>query len=265
MNPPHDDRSWRSRLIDRRLPWKADPIRPAEVGDELCKVALARENILEDAEYRKVSPNWFIVEVSQENYAIYYLPLESQLLDQWKDRLLNHLLTVNDRQGRSEFRFAGPVKLEIRPVAALKPNQARIHFRFQPFGPDQPSTGAAPADACLRSADGFELWPLRSRIVTIGRDRSCDIPLVAPDVQQKKLVSGRHAFILCQDGSYRLFDGSPDGRQSRNGTYVNLVRVTHAGVLLKDGDQILLAALDPARPDPHAAGVAGLWFQMECP
>lgn len=264
MNPPQDDRVWRSRLVDRRLPWKADPIRPAEISDELCAAALARENTLEDAEYRKVSPNWFVIEINQENYALNYLPLESHLLGQWKERLLSHLLTVNDRQGRAEFRFAGPVKIEIRPVASLKPSQARILLRFQPLGPASPTGEGSLLAGCLRSSDGSQVWPLQSGIVTIGRDISCDIHLASPAVQQKKLVSGRHAYLHCREGSYRLYDGSPDGRPSRNGTYVNLVRVPQSGVLLNNGDQILLAALDPDRPDPHAAGVAALWFQVDC-
>jgi hypothetical protein len=259
MNQPKDSPFWRSRLLDRRLPWNADPIRPSEIGDGLCEAALARENLLEDAEYHKVSPNWFVVEVSQENYQLNYLPIQGQILGQWKDRLLNCLLTANNRQGRREFRFAGAVRVEIRPASGLKPSQARILCSIQAG-----DSGQSPVSACLQSADGSKAWPLRPGVVTIGRNAACDVYIDFPEVKRKKLVSGRHAYIYCQEGSFRLFDGSPDGRPSRNGTFVNLVRVPRSGVALKEGDQILLAVSDPARPDPQAPGVAVLWFRLEC-
>jgi len=100
--------------------------------------------------------------------------------------------------------------------------------------------------------------------MTIGRHAACDIYIDSSEVQRKKLVSGRHAYIYCQEGSFRLFDGSPDGRPSRNGTFVNLARVPRSGVALKEGDQILLAVSDPTRPDPQTPGVAVLWFRLEC-
>jgi hypothetical protein len=259
MNLPLEGPFWRSRLLDRRLPWNAEPIRPSEIGDGLCEAALARENLLEDAEYHKILPNWFVVEVSQEIYQLNYLPLQGQILGQWKDRLLNCLLTVNNRQGRNEFRFAGAVRVEIRPVNGLKSSQARILCSIQAV-----ETGQSPVSACLQSADGSKTWPLRPGNVTIGRDAACDVYIDFPDVQRKKLVSGRHAYIYCQEGSYRLFDGSPEGRPSRNGTFVNLVRVPRTGVALEEGDQILLAVSDPSRPDPQAPGVAVLRFRLIC-
>jgi len=259
MNQPMDSPSWRSRMLDRRLPWNADPIRPSEIGDGLCEAALARENLLEDAEYHKVSPNWFVVEVSQENYQLNYLPIQGQILGQWKNRLLNCLLTANNRQGRNEFRYAGAVRVEIRPVPDLKSSQARILCSIQTGDMVQ-----SPVSACLQSTDSSKAWPLRPGIMTIGRDAACDIYIDSPEVQHKKLVSGRHAYIYCQEDSFRLFDGSPDGRPSRNGTFVNLARVPRSGVALKEGDQILLAVSDPTRPDPQASGVAVLWFRLEC-
>jgi FHA domain len=259
MNQSMDGPFWRSHLLDRHLPWNAGPIRPSEIGDGLCEAALARENLLEDAEYHKVSPNWFVVEVSQENYQLNYLPIQGQILGQWKDRLLNCLLTVNNRQGRSEFRFAGAVRVEIRPAHGLKPSQARILCSIQAG-----EIGQSPVSACLQSADGSKAWPLRPGVVTMGRDAACDVYIDSPEVQRKKLVSGRHAYIYCQEDSFRLFDGSPDGRPSKNGTFVNLARVPRSGVALKDGDQILLAVSDPTRPDPQAPGVAVLWLRLEC-
>ena len=264
MNQATDGPLWRSRLLKRRLPWDASPIRPTEIADGLCEAALARENLLEDAEYHKISPNLFVVEVSQENYQLNYLPLRSQILDQWKDRLLNCMLTVNNRQGRNEYRFAGAVRTEIRPVAGLKASQARILCTHQSGETDQDSADGAALPACLISEDGSKAWPLRLGLVTIGRNVACDVYLDSPEVQRKKLVSGVHAYLYCQENNFRLYDGSPDGRPSRNGTFVNLARVPQSGVALNEGDQILLAVTNPARPDPQVSGVAVLWFRLEC-
>ncbi len=86
---------------------------------------MQRGNLLEDVNYQKITPNNFVVEIEQDNYARNYRPLEDHILQQWKDRLLSHLSTVNSRQGRTEYRFAGPVKVEIRAVTDLRSTQAR--------------------------------------------------------------------------------------------------------------------------------------------
>jgi len=84
--------------------------------------------------------------------------------------------------------------------------------------------------------------------------------LDVPHVREKRLISSRHATIHCHSGQCRLFDGSPDGRRSANGTYVNGRRVPPEGHDLRDGDVIILAALDPDNPRPDLPGVVGLVF-----
>ena len=69
MKPLPSEEPWRVRLIGSRLPWGSRSDRPADVGNELCSALLARENILEDANYQKITPNQFVVEVDTENYA----------------------------------------------------------------------------------------------------------------------------------------------------------------------------------------------------
>src|SRR5512147_2528316 len=103
MKPQPSEESWQVRLVGSRLPWGGSPIRPAEVGDGLRAAMLARENVLEDANYQKVAPNRFVVEVSQENYIRNYQPLEEQILTQWNQKLLGTLMTANNRQGRMEY------------------------------------------------------------------------------------------------------------------------------------------------------------------
>jgi pSer/pThr/pTyr-binding forkhead associated (FHA) protein len=94
----------------------------------------------------------------------------------------------------------------------------------------------------------------------MGRDPGCDIYLDDPTVQQIKLVSSRHAYLVCQDEHYHLFDGTPNGQPSLNGTFVNLLRLPPRGTELKNGDLILLAALDANHPKPDTIGVASLRF-----
>jgi hypothetical protein len=263
MKPQPLAESWQVRMLGTRLLGGGSPIRPAEVGDGLRAALLARENVLEDANYQKVAPNRYIVEVSQENYNRNYQPLEEQILAQWKEKLLKSLMTANSRQGRMDYRFAGPLKIQIRPVTDLKNGQARILCRVQVE--ESGSRSAAPLElpAWLESSPDGLRWPLHLGMVTIGRDVSCEIHLDSPAVREKLLVSSRHAYLYCQERSVHLYDGTPEGQPSLNGTFVNLRRVPPGGIELRDGDLILLAALDPNRPSPETPGVAALIFRQE--
>lgn len=265
MKPIPSKETWRVRVIGSRLPWGSRPDRPADIGDELCAAMLARENVLEDANYQKISPNRFVVEISQENYARNFQVLEAQIIHQWNEKLLAYLLTTNSRQGRQEYRFAGPVTIEIYPSPDLGNDQARIRCRVQAAGEvDSQIEGRIELTACLELLPEGRRWALHPGIVTIGRDMSCDIHLDSPAIQQKKLVSGQHAYLYCRVESYTLFDGSPNGKPSLNGTYVNLHRLSSIGVDLKNGDSILLAALDANHPNPNSPGVASLRFHQDC-
>jgi pSer/pThr/pTyr-binding forkhead associated (FHA) protein len=78
------------------------------------------------------------------------------------------------------------------------------------------------------------------------------------------MVSGEHAHIRCQEGVCRLYDGSPGGKPSLNGTFVNGRPVPAEGQPLRDGDAIILAALDPARPKADTPGAAAFTFEASC-
>lgn len=265
MKPIPSEETWRVRLIGSRLPWGSRPDRPADVGDELCTALLARENILEDANYQKITPNQFVVEIGIENYARNYQLLQDQILHQWNEKLLVHMLTANSRQGRREYRFAGPLKIEIHPVEDLGTSQIRIYSRVKTGGEfDSQTGGQIELSACLEILPDRRRWKLHPGIVTIGRDSSCDIYLDNPVIQQKKLVSSQHAYLNCKTESYRLYDGTQNGNPSLNGTYVNLHRLPSSGVELRNGDLILLAALDANRPNPDTPGVAYLRFYQDC-
>jgi hypothetical protein len=264
MKQPPSEETWRLRSIGSRLPWGRKPDRPAVVGDALCAAMLAQENMLEDANYQKITPNQFVVEIGQENYTRNFRLLEDQILHQWNEKLLVNLLTANSRQGRQEYRFAGPLKIEIHPVADLGTDQARIYCRVQIGGELNPQTASrVNLTACLEFLPGGRRWPLHAGIMTIGRDTSCDITLDDPAVQHKKLVSSQHAYLVCKAESYRLVDGMPNGKASLNGTYVNLHRLPPGGAELKNDDLILLAALNAIHPDPNTSGVASLRFHLD--
>lgn len=237
-------------------------MRPAEVSEALTGVMLARENILEDVNYNKIVPNRYLVELGQDNYARNFQPIQQRVLKQWRDKLLEHLMTTNSRLGRREFRFGGPVTIEIRPVPDLSDPQARILSCIQPESTAvQPPPVVRPA--CLELLNCGERWFLAPGITTMGRDTTCEIHLTQDDVQAKRLVSGQHAYIVNDENGWRLLDGSPSGKPSTNGTYVNGMSIPAEGALLQDGDLITLAALDPDHPLPDTPGVAAFRFNRD--
>jgi len=253
---------WQVRLIKPRLGFLTQANAPAEVSDLLCETLLDRVNLLEDAEFRKIVPNQFIVEFAPVIYARHYAPLANVIGTQWRERLLNYLATANSRQGRREYRFAGQVTVEIRPAPDLEPEQLRILSRLQTEAPEAPPPAALPA--CLESLPDGRSWRLRAGLLTLGRDSACDIFLDLPRVLELKLVSSQHAYLQCASGSYRLFDGSPNGLPSVNGTFVNGQPVPLGGQLMQDGDIVILAAVRPQSPRLDTPGVVGLRFRAVC-
>jgi hypothetical protein len=263
MQPERKENRWRSKLIQPRLRWSKQPIRPAELSEALMGVMLARENILEDVNYNKIVPNCYLVELGQDNYARSFQPIRQRVLKQWMDKLLEHLTTTNSRLGRLEYRFGGPITIEMRPVQNLSDSQARILSCIQPESAAiHPPPVIRPP--CLEHFSDGQRWYLAAGTTTIGRDTTCEIHLTQSDVQEKRLVSAQHAYIINDENSWRLFDGSPAGKSSTNGTYVNGIPVPREGILLQDGDLITLAALDPEHPLADTPGVAVLRFFQDC-
>jgi len=264
-----------------RLPGMGHLIRPADIGEGLRAALLARENMLEDSNYQKVVPNLFIVEIGVENYRRQFRPIERQVIDQWQELLLSDLITANSRQGRKEFRLGGRLQIEVRPAQGLKDTEARILSRIEadspvggapqpssPQGRPRPVRQAAPSGPEPGAAGAFielypsgQRWALYPGMNTIGRSETNQIFLDLPEVQQRRLVSGQHAYILMDGGECFLFDGSPDGKPSVNGTYVNGQRVSRQGHRLQNGDVIILAAVDPAHPSPDTPGAAAFYFR----
>lgn len=254
---------WRKKMIQRTWPFSNMPLRPADVSNELLSLMLARQNVLEDVNYSKIVPNYFIVEVPADVYVRDFEPIRGQVLRQWNERILRRLMTANSRLGRREYRFAGRVRVEMRPENELEPFQVRVVYAIHPDESAAPGA-AVQVVSCLESLAGGRRYPLAAAVVTLGRDAICEIVLDAPAVQQARLVSGRHAHIRQESGRWLIFDGAPYGRPSLNGTFVNGRAVAPQGHALQNGDIVILASLDPAAPRAETPGVAAFRFLSDC-
>lgn len=259
MTQAADDKSWRKKVLQSRIPWVSQQAKPADVSEGLCDILLARENMLEDAGYLKVLPNHYIVELSAENYTRNYQPIEQRILKQWTEKLLECLMTANSRQGRREYSLGGRVQIEVRAATDLKDSQVRILYRIHPDAAG--SIAPAPLPACLEMVHGRRRWPLHRGVITLGREASCDIYLDMPEVQQQRLVSGVHAYLACEGGEVRLFDGTPSGKPSVNGTYINNQRVPPGGRRLLNGEIFLLGIPDPRNPSGKPGSVLFRFYE----
>jgi len=240
---------------------RSGPVLPADVNRYLEKAMLARENVLEGTDYAKIVPNDYVVELNGDNYRQNYEPIEQVVCAHWEARLLDVLNTTNSRWGRKAYRFDGRVRVRIRPVSNLAEGEVRVRCRI---GRDVGTMLAALGSACLELVPGGHTWPLREETVTIGRDESCAICLDMPAVQSARLVSGQHAYIARREGRYVVFDGTPEGKPSTNGTFVNGQRVGQDGRKLDDGDVITLASPDPNQALADGLGAVGLCFHLSC-
>lgn len=258
---------WQMNWLKPGLLWNKQPIKPAEIGDGLCKIMMTPKNMLEDANYNKILPNHYVIELSQENYSLRYEPLRTSLIQQWHDRLVEHLMTANSRLGRKEYRFGGQVQIELRAASDVKEQHARVLCRVEPTAGDAVGRAAprgkdrGKETAFLEMLSGSRRWPLYPGDNTIGRDASCDIFLDSPLIQEKRLVSGQHAVIRVAGTECFLYDGALSGKPSSNGTFVNSQRVPVHGAPLRDGDTIILAAIDPHSPRLDTPGVAAFRFR----
>ncbi len=270
---------WQTKLL--RPGWGKDSLRPADVGESLCAAMMTRKAMLEDANYVKVVPNEFVVEVSEQIYQMHYQPIEQRVQQQWSEKLLEHLTIVNSRLGRKEYAFGGRVRVAVRSASDLIGTQGRILFRVTTAATGgatpPPSMGIHPAPPDITKVDtqptnqtGFldlsvdgRRYALHSGTTTLGRDPACDICVDLPVVQEMRLVSGRHAYIRLENGVYSLYDGDPGGKPSTNGTFVNGRLIPVEGVRLQPGDRIQLAAHNTADPQPDAPGVAVFTFSLD--
>lgn len=238
---------------------KKKSVLPADVSKRLKSAMLDAHNHLEDVNYGKIVPNFFVVEVSPENYAQNYQPIEQQACAQWQQRLLNALSTANSRQGRKAFRFGGAVEVNVRSVADLSEQEVRILSQIRSDGTDEEKSQIA----YLEQIPDGRHWSLKMGINTLGRSSQSNISLDSPIIQERGLISNNHAYIRAENDSFTIFDGALGGKNSRSGTFVNSQSVSESGQKLSDGNVIILAALDREHPRPDTLGAAGFIFHTK--
>jgi hypothetical protein len=256
--PGQLDATLRER-IRQPLALRREAVRPADVVRRLEAAMFDPDNLLEDARYAQVVPNEYTVELEPGNYEQQFRQIEQRLCEQWRVRLLEALDTANQRQGRRLYQFGGPVQVSLRPGAGLAPDAVRIRCRIAP------ETRAAPKPAgCLQRLPKGRAWPLLPGTVTLGRHETSDIFLEDARPGRAPLISAHHAYLVVTETEVRLFDGSPAGRPSLNGTFVNGQRVPAGGQALRPGDVVVLAPLNPKDPRPDGPGVIALKFLERC-
>jgi hypothetical protein len=268
MVPGRSETHWQTNWVKPSFLSNKGAISPAEIGEGLCKIIMTKGNILEDANYNKILPNRFVVELSQDVFRKHYEPLEQSLIQQWREKLVEHLMTTNSRLGRKEYRFGGQLHIALRPAADIVDNRACVLSRVEPHvdlegqKPSSHTRMQGEETGYLESVNGDRRWPLFPGDNTIGRDASSDVFLDIPVIQAKRLVSGQHARIYVDRDQHILYDGSLTGKPSANGTYVNSQRIPDYGLPLQNGDIIILGALHPQHPSVDTPGVAVLRFQQ---
>jgi hypothetical protein len=257
--PKRVDAGLQEQIRQPFLSRRSGPVLPADASRHLEKAMLARENVLEGTDYARIVPNDYVVELNQDNYRQNYEPIEQVVCGRWEARLLDVLNITNNRWGRKAYRFNGRVRVRIHPVLDLTEGEVRVRCRVMS---DVGTMPAAPTRAYIELVPGGHEWLLREETVTIGRGESCTICLDMPAVQNARLVSGRHAYVARREGKYIVFDGTPDGKPSTNGTFVNGQRVGREGRALDDGDTITLASPDSEQALSDGLGTVALRFHL---
>ena len=182
-------------------------LRPVEMGRKLVREMDANRTI--GVNGRTLVPNAFRFTLSVDDYA--------QLTDM-EQQLLRDLGEAAREHGRDEqYRFAGPVEIELIGDESVRPGIFRVQSRFK-----ESEGGAGVGSLILPDGDRV---PLGNYVVSVGRGPDCTIVLGDPN------VSRRHAEIRPTPEGFAVFDLA-----STNGTKVNQVRVPEAS--LNDGDMV---------------------------
>jgi hypothetical protein len=263
--PGQIDAGLRDR-IRQPLPWRrGEPVRPADVREHLESAMFAPENLLEDARYLKIVPNEFVVELNPQNYEQNYRLIEQRIIEQWHARLQAALQTANQRQGRQQYQWGGRLSISLQPGPGLAPDAVRIRTRIVPDQASrEPPAPAERAAGCLELMSTRRRWPLSAGRLTIGRADNADLQLSEARADGQALISSYHAYLVVEGGEAWIFDGSPAGRPSTNGTFVNGRRVGPQGQRLADGDVVVLAPLRADDPRPEVPGTVALRYWAEC-
>lgn len=177
---------------------------------------------------------------------------------------LHHALTQKNRRlGQQRYRMIDEIKIKILPDATLGTHEIVVNPRFDTAHGKQRLGAQTDTLAYLVAHNGQTLqrWQLAPTLTTLGRDTTCTIQLATPAVQAACLVSKQHAQVDYANNRFRLWDGKPPYLPSKNGTFLDGQPIPlRQPVPLTDGAEIVLASLDPIRPNRQTAGIAVLTF-----
>lgn len=182
-------------------------LRPVEVGRRLVRSMDDGRTI--DVRGRMAAPNEFTVRLSSEDH---------ERFGQLADTLTRELIqAARDHARQERYHLVGPISVELLLDRRFRAGSFSIDARLV----EAPGGGGA---GTLLLPDGGRL-PLEGRVISIGRQSTCDVSIVDPN------VSRRHAEIHPDADRYVLVDLG-----STNGTRVNGGRIAEHE--LADGDQL---------------------------
>lgn len=182
-------------------------LRPVELGRRLVREMDDGRSI--DVRGRLIAPNDFTVRLGDDDHARFA---------EVSDTLARELATAARDHARDEgYSFLGPVSVELVLDRRFRAGSFAIDGRLRE------APGGAGAGS-LVLPDGSML-PLEGRVLTVGRQSTCDITVADPN------VSRQHAEIRPHDDRYVLVDLG-----STNGTRVNGERIAQHELV--DGDEL---------------------------
>ena len=182
-------------------------LRPVELGRRLARAMDDERSI--DVRGRTIAPNTFVVRLSEE---------DDERFAEVADTLVRELADAAREHARDEgYHFLGPVQVELTVDKRYRTGTFAIEARFH-----EAAGGGGAGSLVLPDGNRF---PLEGRVLTIGRQSSCDIAISDPN------VSRQHAEIRPFGDGYILVDLG-----STNGTKVNGGRVAEHHLV--DGDQL---------------------------
>jgi hypothetical protein len=124
--PRHIDAGLQEQIRQPLFLHRHRPILPADVTRHLARAMLTRRNVREGADYGRIVPNDYLVELSEANYRHNYAPIELQVCERWRTDLTATLDTTNERLGRQAYKLGGEVRIRIKPTSDLAPGSVRI-------------------------------------------------------------------------------------------------------------------------------------------
>jgi hypothetical protein len=182
-------------------------LRPVELGRRLVRAMDDERSI--DVRGRSIAPNTFTVRLSAE---------DDERFAEVAETLVRELADAAREHARDEgYHFLGPVQVELLVDKRYRTGTFAIDARFH-----EAAGGGGAGSLVL--PDGNRI-PLEARVLTVGRQSTCDITISDPN------VSRQHAELRPFGEGYVIVDLG-----STNGTKVNGARVAEHHLI--DGDEL---------------------------